>query len=178
MDRTKRLIPLARDEELVVEELPDETLVYDLTHHKARCLNRTAALVWRRCDGRTTVPELTRLLEKELEAPVDEAVVWMALDRLGKARLLRERVRLPASGAGYSRREVMRTLGVVGGLALLLPVVESIVAPTAAHAASCITGTDCEARTPPFCGGTPICNEPGSCCMDIGGGECSDDPCP
>ena len=46
METTRALMPRARQDELVVEELPDETLVYDLKRHKARCLNRTAALVW------------------------------------------------------------------------------------------------------------------------------------
>lgn len=31
--------PLARREELVVPELADEVLVYDLRQHKAHCLN-------------------------------------------------------------------------------------------------------------------------------------------
>ena len=46
METTRALMPRARQDELVVEELQDETLVYDLERHKARCLNRTAALVW------------------------------------------------------------------------------------------------------------------------------------
>ena len=46
MKTTRALMPRARQDELVVEELQDETLVYDLKRHKARCLNRTAALVW------------------------------------------------------------------------------------------------------------------------------------
>ena len=45
METTRALMPRARQDELIVEELQDETLVYDLQRHKARCLNRTAALV-------------------------------------------------------------------------------------------------------------------------------------
>ncbi len=165
MERIRPLMPRARKEELVVEELPDETLVYDLKRHKARCLNRTAALVWRRCDGRTTVAEVAALLEKELEIPGDEAVVWMALDRLGRAQLLTERVTLPGSGAQYSRREAIRRLGLVGGLSLLLPIVVSIVAPLAAAAATCVTVNDCEqVLVFPQCFNQPICNQPGECC--------------
>ena len=50
-------MPRARQDELVVEELSDETLVYDLKRHKANCLNRTAALVWQDCDGQTSVSQ-------------------------------------------------------------------------------------------------------------------------
>ena len=96
MQTTRTLMPRARQDELVVEELQDETLVYDLKRHKACCLNRTAALVWGRCDGQTSVAEVAALLKKELEIPADEAVVWMALDRLGRAHLLSEPVTLPA----------------------------------------------------------------------------------
>ena len=99
METTRALMPLARQDELVVEELQDETLVYDLKRHKARCLNRTAALVWQHCDGQTTVTELAALLEEQLATPTDETVVWMALDRLGRAHLLSEPVTLPADRA-------------------------------------------------------------------------------
>jgi hypothetical protein len=143
METTRALMPRARQDELVVEELQDETLVYDLKSHKARCLNRTAALVWRRCDGRTSVADVAALLQKELEIPADEAVVWMALDRLGRAHLLSEPVALPADKTQYSRREMLRTLRRVAGISLLLPVIDSIVAPLAAMQASSITKNDC-----------------------------------
>ncbi len=167
METTRALMPRAREDELVVEELPDETLVYDLKRHKARCLNRTAALVWRHCDGQTTVPELAALLGEQLATPTDEAVVWMALDRLGRAHLLSEPVTLPADRARYSRREVLRTLRRVAGISLLLPVIESIVAPRAAAQASCISATACTAGSPP-CISLPICGQPGQCCVQLG----------
>ena len=57
METTRALMPRARQDELVVEELPDETLVYDLKRHKARCLNGyggpgVAALRWTNERGR------------------------------------------------------------------------------------------------------------------------------
>ena len=150
MKTTRALMPRARQDELVVEELPDETLVYDLKRHKAHCLNRTSALVWQHCDGRTPVAEVAALLERQLKIPADEAVVWMALDRLGTAHLLREQVTLPAERARYSRREVLRTLRRVAGISLLLPVIESITAPRAAAQGSCVSSSNC--------GGVPNCN--------------------
>ena len=167
MKTTRALMPRARQDELVVEELPDETLVYDLKRHKAHCLNRTSALVWQHCDGRTTVAEVAALLERQSKIPADEAVVWMALDRLGTAHLLGEQVTLPAERARYSRREMLRTLRRVAGISLLLPVVESIVAPRAAAQASCISSTACVAGSPP-CVLLPICGQPGKCCVQLG----------
>jgi hypothetical protein len=98
-------------------------------------LNRTAALVWRHCDGKTTVAEMSRLLQR-YDLPPDEAVVWLALDRLEKARLLQSPLIRSAEAAGISRRAVIRRLGMVGGLVALLPLVDSLVVPAAAQNAS------------------------------------------
>src|ERR1041384_5219890 len=86
---------LARQKDLVVQELPDELMIYDLKAHKAHCLNNTAALVWHHCDGKTTTAEMAALLGAEIGSPVDEAVVWYALDKLDKAELLDEKPELP-----------------------------------------------------------------------------------
>lgn len=136
--------PFARKEGLVVRELPDEVLVYDLERDKAHCLNQTAALVWKHCDGQTGVHEMSQLLEKELNAPVDEKLVWLALDQLSKYNLLEERVSPPAAfmASGMNRRQMMRALSVAALVAV--PVVTSIVAPTPAQAATCLaTGASC-----------------------------------
>jgi Coenzyme PQQ synthesis protein D (PqqD)/UPF0506 len=129
-------VPQAREADLLIHELTGETLVYDLTRHRAHRLNPTAALVWRHCDGDTTVAEMATLLQRELGTPVDEDVVWMVLRRLGKAHLLQTAVVMPADGVHCSRRQLMRKLGMAGGVAL----VASIVAPTAARAATCLPG--------------------------------------
>ena len=143
METTRALMPRARKDELVVEELPDETLVYDLKRHKAHCLNPTAALVWQHCDGRTTSSDMAEILEQELELPRDEQIVWFAIDRLRKAKLLDKREDGPAKARRYSRRDLVRKLAVVGGLSVLLPVVSSIKSPLAAQAGSTTTNRDC-----------------------------------
>jgi hypothetical protein len=126
----------ARSERLLTQELSDELLVYDLDRHRAHSLNRTAALVWRHCDGRTTVAEMAALLQRELSLPADEDAVWMALRRLDKAHLLQAPITLPADAVRCSRREMVRKLGTAAGLAL----VGLIAAPRAAQALSCRPG--------------------------------------
>jgi hypothetical protein len=139
------MLPSARKDELVVRDLPDETLVYDLKRHKAHCLNRTAALVWRSCDGRTTTAEIAGRLGEATGMAGDEEVVRLALEGLGRAHLLQERVARAGDGVRVSRRDVARRLGLTAGLTALLPVVMSIVAPTPAEAGSCIAaGVSCE----------------------------------
>ena len=129
----KNPVPLARTEELVVQELPDEVLVYDLKQHKAHCLNRTAAFVWNRCDGQSTPDEIAGLMENEWHSPVSVDAVWFTLNMLSKADLLQERITLPQAKAGISRRSAIRRIGVG---ALMIPAVMSIVAPTAIAGAS------------------------------------------
>ena len=87
----------AREESLIIKTLSDEVLVYDLNADKAHCLNRTAAFVWNNCDGRRSVSEIARLLREELQAPVDENVVWLALDQLERFKLLEEHASKPAN---------------------------------------------------------------------------------
>ena len=160
-------VPAARQDDLVVEECLDEVLVYDLQRNRAHCLNRTAALVWQNCDGRTTVAELARVLASELEIPANEAMVWMALTSLSKARLLKAPVIPPGTPPTYSRRVVMQTLGSVAKIAIVLPVVHSIVAPFAAQAQSCIANNGCGGQ--PDC--TP-CHPPGGCVKRCCAGKC------
>ncbi len=177
---TKRSpLPIARQEQLIIEEILDETIIYDLRRNRAHSLNRTAAFVWRHCDGRTGVRALARLLAKELEVPPSEAMVWMALNRLAKARLLDVSPTPPGPSATYSRRAVMQTLGSVGRVALVLPVVHSILTPLAAQAQSCIVAAACRDPTPPACNGQPVCSPPSNkCCTETSPTICRPANCP
>src|SRR5215471_6033313 len=136
MKAREESVPRARREGLLVQELPDELLVYDLVRQKAHCLNRTAALVWNRCDGKTTVEQLVRLLTNEAKAPVDQAMVWMAFDRLSKAHLLKGQTRTWPGASQISRRELIRRVGTAAAVAL--PIVSTIVVPEAIQAATCL----------------------------------------
>ncbi len=141
MTDTRRPLPEARREDIVVQELPDETLVYDLKRHKALCLNRAAGLVWKHCDGRTSVAEMAVLLERELQTPVKHEVVWFALERLEKARLLEEKLDLRSGVKRLSRRELVQ-MGLAAAIAV--PAILSVVAPRAAQAATCLAlGSPC-----------------------------------
>lgn len=128
------MTPEARHDDLLVQAVGDELVVYDQKRHRVHRLNRTAALVWRHCDGRTGAADMAALLQKECGLPADEEVVGLALARLAKARLLREE--RPEAIAPVTRRQVVRKLSLVGALVLLLPAVTSITAPTPAMAQS------------------------------------------
>jgi hypothetical protein len=163
-----RTLPGARDSQLVVEVMTDETLVYDLRRHKAHYLNPTAALVWRCCRERRSLAETVTLLESGLPAAEAETVVWMALDRLERAHLLTESPSFPRPRSRYTRRQVIRTLGLGAAATLLLPLVDSIVSPVAAQAGSCLTAAQCTAMFFWLCNGQPICGSRRDCCRRRG----------
>ena len=172
----------ARRSDIVVQEVADETLVYDMKRHRAFCLNQTAAFVWQRCDGQTPVREVAEALEQQLEISGGEDVVYLALERLDRAHLLQERLRFPDLVSRISRRKFLRKAGIATAAAVLLPTIASIVAPTAAEAAhspTCVTVSQCQtlqnAARCQHCGA-----DPGECtdkrCREKLGSEGSSDP--
>ena len=160
-------MPRSRVKQLVIQEMPEETLVYDLERHKAHCLNKSAAVVWRHCDGQTSLGAMTTILQEETGLAADEKIVWLALSELKKARLLENPDSIPAPLLNPGRREALKRIGLVGGAAALLPLVTSIVAPTAVDAITCIPR-----------GGA--CTSSAQCCSQLcrgaggmGGGMCA-----
>src|ERR1700682_3108103 len=129
MKRAARL-PRSRTDNLVIRELGDETLVYDTERDKAHCLNRTAALVWEQCDGKTTAREAAKSLRSEFSASVDEDIVWLAVKQLDRFHLIEPGRKSPA----VSRRDLVLKYAPA---ALALPVIMSISAPTLAGISSC-----------------------------------------
>lgn len=127
-------LPRARTEGLVISELNDETLVYDLERHEAHCLNQTAVLVWRQCDGRTTVAKMTDVIQEKLDTSVDVDIVWLAIKQLQRFHLIANEGELLVTTRSVSRRKLLLKYAPA---ALALPVIMSIRAPAAAQAGSC-----------------------------------------
>ena len=73
LNKTRNAPPLAAHEKLVVQDLKDELLIYNLQTNQAIALNQTAALVWRYCDGKRDISEITRKLEEKLGASANYA---------------------------------------------------------------------------------------------------------
>jgi hypothetical protein len=120
-----------------IQEVETETLIYDERTHKAWCLNRSSACIWRLCNGEHTVSEIAANASAELSSPVSEDLVLFTLDELGQKELLRGPVHvLPKE---LSRREIMAKAGLTA--AALLPVIAALTAPPAsAQTASAGTG--------------------------------------
>ena len=88
-------------------------------------------------------------------------MTWRALDHLQKAHLLEERIEVPSGARRVSRRELLRKSSLAAGL---LPIVVSLVVPTAAIAGNscgapgCIASSACRAGIDTCkCCGPPSC---------------------
>ena len=85
-------LPAARRSKFLVRELAEETIVYDEGANRAHCLNRTAALVWKNCDGRHTVRQIAAKVGERLSSRVPVEVVRLALHQLAERALAPRRV--------------------------------------------------------------------------------------
>lgn len=163
--------PNSRKANIVVQDLENEVLIYDLNINKAFCLNQTAGLVYQLCDGKRTVAEISDLMSKELKILVSEDFVWLALDGLRKDNLLKNANELANHFGGLTRREAVKRVGLAS--MVMLPLISSVVAPNAAMAASggsALFGT-CIVNVPNSCA-------PGlSCIFGCIGGNCSGPAC-
>lgn len=126
--------PSARTNGIRVEEFQGEVLVYDLDRHTAHCLNGAAVAVWRYADGTRSTEEIAALIAADQQRPVDEGLVWRALEELDQAFLLA--APLAATPSAVSRRQVFNTLG----WAAAVPLVLTIAVPTPAFAQTGATG--------------------------------------
>ncbi len=163
------LLPRARTDQLLVMDIDGETLVYDLAGHRAHCLNGVAGIIWRLCDGRTSVDRIIPGVASATGTCPDEDLVWYALRRLNGARLL-EGFRAVAPAHVVTRRDLFRRMTAAGFGLMLLPTVATIVAPTTLQAqASCLpSGAPCSRSTGPRCcvgncRGQPIGADLGTC---------------
>ena len=82
-------LPCARRvDELIVQELFDEILVYDRAKRKIHYLNPHTTVVWRHCDGRATIADVARVIESELGIKAGPRTVRRALNQLKRSQLI------------------------------------------------------------------------------------------
>jgi hypothetical protein len=115
-------------EGITVQDVETETLLYDGRTHKAWCLNRSSACVWRLCNGQNTVEQIAGLAAVELSSPFTEDLVLLTIEELREKGLV-EAGAVEILPQGISRREMMSKIGLTA--AALLPVVAALTAPPA-----------------------------------------------
>jgi hypothetical protein len=130
---------------LLVQDLNDEVLIYDLNADKSYCLNSTAKTVFNACNGKTTIEDL------KIQTKLSEDLIFLALDEIKKNELIEGEYASPF--AGMNRREVIRKVGLASMIAL--PVISGLIAPSAANAASgnCVANAACYTAGQDICAG-------------------------
>jgi len=83
-------------------------------------LSPLAAFVWAHADGSRDTLALQNLAERMFGGPVDADLVWLALDSLADAGLLRQRVAPPTGRHGLTRRDILHA-GALLALGSLFP---------------------------------------------------------
>jgi hypothetical protein len=148
--------PIARIEELVMQEINGELLVYDLRNNKAHHLTETAAFVWKNCDGTKSIEDIRKVTADHFKADINQDFISLALHQLAKNGLLKNDVKAMPE---ISRREVIKRIGLATMIAL--PIVASLSVPnTALASASCVGA---------------VCTSPANClppCTTCSGGTC------
>jgi hypothetical protein len=129
--------PIARQKDIVSEEVAAETIVYDQASHRAHSLNQAVALVRASADGSRSVDEIAGILHRELGIPEDREVVLVALQELAEAGLLQEAEQVQSATVLMTRRQVARRLAMAGASAAMVPLIATVLAPTPAMASSC-----------------------------------------
>jgi hypothetical protein len=174
--------PDRRSQGIYVEWIGEECVVYDRVSHVAHSLSAAAAQVWESCDGQRSPDQIAAELQL---AP---ALVQQALAELNDCGLLDAASVEPAQ---FTRRQVSKRLGIVGGMAFAAPLIYSVTVGVAGAAASTLSCSEisCSANdstsdaaqsdanaqcsSAPECQATSTCN----CVPDSSSGdwECSYD---
>jgi hypothetical protein len=161
--------PRRRTDGVVVEDLGDETLVFDRDGDVAHCLSPDAALVWRACDGTHDLAGLAQATGTAEESIAD------ALDALDAKGLLAG----PTPDlAAFSRRFALKRIGAAGIAASSVPlIISATIGAPLAHASGgtsgmCMTCTIMGA--PDSCASGFVCDEDNLVCIPQG---CAFLPC-
>jgi hypothetical protein len=145
--------PLARTDELIIEEVDPEVLIYDERTHQAHCLAPAVAEVWRVCDGERSPEQLAAELE------IDSDTVARALDELEACGLLDV-----GADSGVTRREATTRFAKIGAAGAAAPLIYSVVGPISAAAAT-VTPQFCAQFSGTNCGGNGTgCHSVAGCC--------------
>ena len=128
------MLPKAKSDDLVVQESGKDLLIYDVSENRAICLNKTCVLIWEKCDGTRSPLDIQKELQEQIGVEIKEDLVWFGLEQLDREGLLLGDDRISEVHNSISRREMIRRIGLTSAIAL--PIVSSLVAPSAALAQS------------------------------------------
>jgi hypothetical protein len=118
-----------RVEGVQIERAADEILALKEGSLEAHAINQSAATVYDLCDGNTSKSEMAAEIHRRTGLPADEEIVDLALSELVETGLVT--LDDSESRSAVSRRTLIRRLSLSSALALMLPLVETVVVPPA-----------------------------------------------
>jgi hypothetical protein len=119
-----------RVEGVEIERTADEILALKEGSLEAHAINQSAATVYDLCDGNTSKSEMAAEIHRRTGLPADQEIVDLALSELVETGLVM--LDDPESRSDVSRRALIRRLALSSTLALMLPVVETVLVPAEA----------------------------------------------
>ena len=153
--------------DVIIETVGDEVVIYDLKNQHCYALNPMSATIWDLCDGQTTLSEMVLLIKQAHKLSDEEATVAidLSLEQLTQAGLLAENhPPMVQSEISTKRRTLLKR---VAGM-ISLPAISSIVMQPAVAQ---LSGTNC--NTPqcwskfPCPGDTELCVDPDGKCSCV-----------
>jgi hypothetical protein len=132
--------------DLSIQQVGEETLIYNERIHQAFCLNQISSAVWAHCDGTQSVEQIAAALCSELAQPVTEETVLLALAQMEENGLLESateshsEVSHAAYSPIFSRRSLMATLGAGAVMMLPAPAIATVMAPKPFAGSGCVDG--------------------------------------
>ena len=118
-----------RIEGVQIERAADESLAVKTATLEAHALNQSAAVVYELCDGTRSRSEMAVEIQHRTGLPADEEIVDLALAELADAGLVV--LDSPEPRPTTTRRSLLRRLALSAAAAAMLPVVETILLPSA-----------------------------------------------
>jgi hypothetical protein len=124
--------PIARPDQFIIEEVGHDVIVYDRTTKKAHNLNPSVTWIWRQCDGKTDIDQLSARFDRHFNTTDGADLVLAGLEQLKTAGLLEIEGNLLSSQIGpmISRRSAL-----AAGSAIF-PLIATVLVPSAAAAKS------------------------------------------
>lgn len=117
--------PKARQHDLLITKVEDETVVYDFTTDTGSCLNDLTTIIWEACDGHTDTASLLDAIKCSGYPDANINLIWKALDQLEQAKLIERSVGSDNNKSSPNRRDMFRALsaGAIGALPLISTVI-------------------------------------------------------
>ena len=138
---------------LLIERPEGELLVLKESTLEAHALNETATIVFDLCDGETSRAVMAAEVARRTGLPADESIVDLALAELADAGLV---VLDEEESPGMTRRTLIRRLALPAAAMAMLPIVETILMPSAASGASVPTPAPTPTPTPTLSASLPV----------------------